>query len=134
MPNNYYYRLIATSGASNWDFSQWTPDCIVINLGQNDKWLGTTQSQAVAGYVDFVNTLRTRYGDMAAKNIPIILALGSMDATQSGSPWPGYIQQAIDSLHNTYSDNNVYRVIFPFDGTLDASARASARRYGAAVD
>jgi hypothetical protein len=116
MPKDYYYRLNATNGSSNWDFNQWTPDCIVINLGQNDKWLGTTQSLAVAGYVNFVNLLRTRYGDMAAKNIPIILALGSMDATQDGSPWPGYIQQAIDSLNNTYSDFNVYTTIFPFDG------------------
>ena len=116
MPKNYYYRLNSSSDSSNWDFSQWKPDCIVINLGQNDFWLGTTQSQAVTGYVDFVNLLRTRYGDMAHKNIPIILVLGSMDATQAGSPWPGYIQQAINSLKNTYSDNNVYTTIFPFDG------------------
>jgi hypothetical protein len=116
MPEDYYYRLIATNGSSNWNFSQWKPDCIVINLGQNDKWLSVTQLQAVSGYVNFVNLLRTSYGDMAAKNIPIILALGSMDATQPGSPWPGYIQQAIDSLNSTYSDNNVYKVIFPFDG------------------
>ena len=38
-----------------------------------------------------------------------------MDATHPDSPWPGYIQQAIDSLQSTYSDNNVYKVIFPFD-------------------
>ncbi len=116
MPKDYYYRLIGSNGSSYWDFNEWKPDLILINLGQNDKWLGTTQSQAVTGYVDFVNTLRTRYGDMAAKKIPIIMALGSMDATQAGSPWPGYIQQAIDSLKNTYSDNNVYTTIFPFDG------------------
>jgi hypothetical protein len=116
MPKDYYYRQNASSASSNWNFSQWKPDCIVINLGQNDKWLGTTQSQAVTGYVDFVNLLRTMYSDMAQKNIPIILVLGSMDATRFDSPWPGYIQQAIDSLKNTYSDNNVYTTIFPFDG------------------
>jgi hypothetical protein len=53
---------------------------------------------------------------MTAKKIPIIMALGSMDATQSGSPWPGYIQQAIDSLKTTYADSNVYKVIFPYNG------------------
>ena len=53
---------------------------------------------------------------MSAKSIPIILALGSMDATRYDSPWPGYIQQAIDTLNSTWSDNNVYKVIFPFDG------------------
>jgi hypothetical protein len=115
MPKDYYYRQNASSGSIYWDFNQWTPDCIVINLGQNDKWQGTTQSQAVTGYVDFVNLLRTRYGDMAAKKIPIILTLGSMDATRFDSPWPGYIQQAITALQNTYSDNNVYTTIFPFD-------------------
>lgn len=116
MPADYYYRLNTNDASSNWDFSQWTPDCIVINLGQNDKWLGTTQPQALAGYVNFVNTLRTRYNDMSAKSIPIILALGSMDATRYDSPWPDYIQQAIDTLNSTWSDNNVYKVIFPFDG------------------
>jgi hypothetical protein len=116
MPGDYYYRLNTNDAPSFWDFNQWTPDCIVINLGQNDKWYGVTQSQAVSGYVNFVNTLRTSYGDMAAKNIPIILAIGCMDATYPGSPWPGYIQQAIDSLNNTYSDYNVYKVIFPFGG------------------
>jgi len=116
MPKDYYYRLTGSNASSNWNFSLWKPDCIVINLGQNDNWLGTTQSQAVTGYVDFVNLLRTRYGDMTTKRIPIIMALGSMDATYSGSPWPGYIQQAIDSLHSTYSDNNVYKVIFPWCG------------------
>lgn len=116
MPNNYYYRLNAVNGSSNWNFSQWTPDCIVINLGQNDYWLGVTQAQAVPAFVNFVNTLRTKYNDMTAKRIPIILALGSMNATATGSPWPGYIQQAVDSLKSTYSDNNVYKLIFPYNG------------------
>ena len=77
----------------------------------------------LGGMQSKLSTLITYYvasdaypGDMAAKKIPIILALGSMDATQAGSPWPGYIQQAIDSLNSTYSDYNVYKVIFPFDG------------------
>jgi hypothetical protein len=116
MPKDYYYRLVGSNGATYWDFNEWKPDLILINLGQNDKWLGVTQAQAVPAYVNFVNTLRTRYGDMEAKKIPIIMALGSMDATQSGSPWPGYIQQAIDSLKSTYSDNNIYKVIFPYIG------------------
>ncbi len=116
MPNNYYYRLRGEIGSSYWDFNQWKPDLILINLGQNDKWANVTQAEAVPAYVNFVNTLRTRYGDSTAKKIPIILALGSMDATYSGSPWPSYIQQAIDSLHSAYSDNNVYKVIFPWCG------------------
>jgi hypothetical protein len=115
MPKDYYYRLTGSNGSTYWDFNEWKPDLIVINLGQNDKWLGVTQAQAVPAYVNFVNTLRTRYGDMTAKKIPIIMALGSMDATHPDSLWPGYIQQAIDSLQSTYSDNNVYKVIFPFD-------------------
>jgi hypothetical protein len=116
MPKDYYYRLVGSNSSSYWDFNQWKPDLILINLGQNDKWLGVTQEQAVPAYVNFVNNLRTIYGDMAAKKIPVIMALGSMDATQSGSFWPGYIQQAIDSLKNTYSDNNIYKVIFPYNG------------------
>ena len=112
---NYYYSKLTYTNTTAWDFTKWTPDLIVINLGGNDYSMSVTQTQFVPAYVSFVNTLRTKYNDTTAKKIPIILALGDMKATQSGSLWPGYIQLAIDSLQSTYSDYNVYKVIFPYN-------------------
>ncbi|WP_269236533.1 hypothetical protein [Flavobacterium flavigenum] len=33
-----------------------------------------------------------------------------MDATRTGSEWPGYIQKAVDQLH----DKKIYTLFFPY--------------------
>jgi hypothetical protein len=112
MPANYYYRHDPGNASSNWDFSQWQADVVVVNLGQNDYWTSTpTPTAAINGYVSFARTLRGKYP--AAR---IILALGSMNATQAGSPWPGYIESAVAQLNTTYGDAHVYSLIFPYCG------------------
>ena len=111
MPNNYYYRHDPTSGSSYWDFSQWIPDVVVVNLGQNDSWFNVSQTDMENGYIDFGLTLRGHY-----PGAHIIFALGSMNATAPGKPWPGYLENAVDTLNTTYSDPDVYSVIFPYDG------------------
>jgi hypothetical protein len=35
-----------------------------------------------------------------------------MDATRAGSPWPGYVRQAVGELH----DNNIYVHFFAHTG------------------
>ena len=105
----YYNRV--SSKSTIWDFSQWTPHVVVINLGQNDCWGNYTQMGAEANYVNFTLTLRSLYPDAY-----IILALGSMSATASYSPWPGYLQNAVNQLNTTYGDSKVYSLIFPYGG------------------
>jgi hypothetical protein len=121
MPNNYYYRHGPFNGSSHWDFNQWTPHIIVINLGQNDKWYGVTQVEAETAYVNFGLALRSLY-----PHAHIIYALGNMDCTAPGSSWPTYIANTIDELETTYGDTKVYSVIFPYgDGSHpDASQQA----------
>lgn len=109
MPNNYYYRTNPANGSVFWDFAQWTPDVVVINLGQNDKWLGTTQTQAQDGYVNFVLNIRVEYPDAE-----IIFALGNMDATAAGSPWPGYIANAVNTLQTTHGETKIHSIMFPY--------------------
>jgi len=99
------------SESTTWDFSNWTPQVVVINLGQNDYWGDYSQSGAQENYINFTRTLRDKYPDAR-----IILALGSMNATQSGSPWPGYLKYAVNELNSTYSDPKVYSLIFPYSG------------------
>jgi hypothetical protein len=119
-----YNRLDATDPASKWDFKKYTPDVVVINLFQNDSWIvkqpqneqfkarfGTTPPTPefiVNAYRNFVSSIRSKY-----PNAQIICALGSMDATRAGSPWPGYIEQAVASLN----DKRIYTHFFPYKNT-----------------
>jgi lysophospholipase L1-like esterase len=116
-----YNRTDPTDAKSTWDFARYTPDIVVINLFQNDSWLVNMPERAefknkfgtqapnedyiVAAYKSFVATIREKY-----PNASIICALGSMDATREGSPWPGYVQKALAQLN----DPKMYTHFFPF--------------------
>jgi len=119
-----YDRLDATDPGSKWDFSKYTPDLVVINLFQNDCWIvnlpnndqfkarfGTkppTPEFIINAYQQFVKSVRGKY-----PQAKIICILGSMDATKSGSPWPGYIQKAVDGIN----DRNIYTHFIPYKNT-----------------
>jgi len=119
-----YDRLDATDPNSKWDFSKYTPDLVVINLFQNDCWLVTmpnneqfkarfgttppTPEFIINAYQRFVKTIRGKY-----PNAKILCILGSMDATKPGSPWPGYIQKAVDGLN----DKQIYTHFIPYKNT-----------------
>ncbi len=119
-----YYRLDPADQESKWDFSLYTPDIVVVNLFQNDSWLvnmpdypefkhrfGTTPPKKdfiVDSYRNFVSTLRDKYPD--AK---IVCMLGNMDITKEGSPWPGYVKEAVEQMN----DKNIYTLFVPYKGT-----------------
>jgi hypothetical protein len=116
-----YNRLDPLDSSSRWDFKKVQPDIVVINLFQNDSWLtlkpehlsfkqrfGTHapgREQIVRAYRSFVEKIRAVYPDAH-----IICALGNMDAAKEGAPWPAYIKEAIDPLH----DPKMYSLIFPY--------------------
>jgi len=126
-----YDRLDPRDSNSQWDFSRFKPDVVVINLFQNDSWLvvkpeheqfkarfGTTAPGAdfiIASYRRFVAQVRGRYPDAY-----IICMLGNMDATRTGSPWPGYVQKAVDLL----ADKKICTLFVPFKGTPGHPSRA----------
>lgn len=119
-----YNRLDPTDSTSKWDFSKYTPDLVVINLLQNDSWIVTMpdneqfkkkfgssppdESQIVAAYKNFVQTIRSTY-----PKAQIICMLGNMDITKKGSPWPGYVQKAVDELH----DKKIFTYFAPYKNT-----------------
>lgn len=114
-------RIDATDSTSVWDFSQYTPDIVVVNLFQNDSWIvnrpnyeqfisrfGTKKPNEdfiINAYKNFIASLRTKHPQSY-----IICALGNMDATIEGSLWPGYIQAAVNQLND---DSDVY-LFLPF--------------------
>ncbi|MGF7038520.1 SGNH/GDSL hydrolase family protein [Mucilaginibacter lappiensis] len=119
-----YNRLDPTDPTSLWNFSKYTPDLVVINLFQNDSWIvkkpeeqqfkerfGTKApepEQIIKAYRDLVKNIRKKY-----PKAQIICALGSMDATKEGSPWPGYIEKAVADLN----DKSIYTHFFPYKNT-----------------
>lgn len=113
-----YDRLDPNNPWSSWDFSQWTPDVVAINLFQNDAWLlpklkESPKPEAIINhYIDFVRSIRTEY-----PNVPIICMLGNMDITKQGSPWPGYVDKAVNRIREKYGDQNVYQLTVPFKQT-----------------
>jgi hypothetical protein len=119
-----YDRLNPGDPNSKWDFSKFTPDLVVINLLQNDSWLinnpqheqfkarfGTKrpdENEIIKDYQDLVMEIRGKYPKAS-----IICALGSMDATQIGSPWPRYIETAVKKM----GDRKIYTHFFAYKNT-----------------
>lgn len=116
-----YDRLDANNPEVKWDFSKNTPDIVVINLGQND-WgvinrpehkqfktrFGNTapgEEQIVKAYMDFMSTIRRHY-----PKAKIVCALGSMDVVKEGSPWPKYVEKAVEQMQ----DKDIFFMSFPF--------------------
>lgn len=120
MPQFYDQLNAVGNNDSQWDFSSWTPDVVVINLFQNDSWLtdrerrmnpNPTDEQRVQAYVDFVKTIRGKY-----PNAYIVCALGSMDATKEGSKWPGYINTAVTRIKQDNPKEKMDTIFFEFTG------------------
>lgn len=107
-----------------WNFDNYTPDIVVINLFQNDSWLvnkpkhpefiskfGTvkpTDDFIIKSYENFVKLIRAKH-----PYATIICALGSMDATKEGSKWPKYIVKAVENLN----DKKIYTHFFAYKNT-----------------
>ncbi len=119
-----YNRLDPTDSTSKWNFANYTPDVVVINLFQNDSWIvnmpnnpqfkyrfGTKKPDAafiVAAYKNFVASIRNKY-----PHASIICVLGNMDATKADAPWPGYVEKAVKQLN----DRKIYTHFFPYKNT-----------------
>lgn len=118
MPD-YYDQLDATGiNGPKWDFNQWTPDVVVINLFQNDsrlvhKKLNPVPNDAdrIQAYYDFLEVLRNKHPDAY-----IVCTLGSMDATKEGSEWPGHISKAVLKFRKDHKDNRIDTLFFEFTG------------------
>lgn len=120
MPDFYDQLSAVGDNASSWDFKRWTPHVVVVNLLQNDSWLigrdhklqpEPNDVQRIAAYKAFVQRIRALY-----PHAYIVCALGSMDATRPGSPWPGYVRSAVEQLRKERGDERIGTVFFPYTG------------------
>jgi hypothetical protein len=120
MPDFYDQLSAVGNNDSRWDFSRWTPDVVVINLFQNDSWLigrdhrlqpEPDGAARVRAYKTFVKRIRQLY-----PKARIVCTLGSMDATRAGSPWPGYVQAAVDQIRREDRDERLDTLFFEYTG------------------
>lgn len=110
-------RLNPADANSHWDFSNWVPDIIVINLFQNDSWLlprektPPSKEQIIQAYVNFVHSLYQHYPQAT-----YICMLGNMDITREGSPWPDYVREAVAQMDKKW-DINISCLDVPYKET-----------------
>ena len=135
MPQFYSQLSAVGKNDTHWDFSQWTPDVVVIDLLQNDSWLIDqqkrliplpTDEQRIQAYLDFVNTIRSKY-----PKAYFICALGSMDATRPGSKWPGYVSAAVEKIKKENPRAKIDTLFFEFTG-YEAHPRVAQHKANAA--
>jgi len=89
-----------------WNFRQWKPDAIVINLGTNDFSTQPYPDEAVfkKGYENLINEVRKQYGDS-----PIFCVVGPM----IDEPCYSYVKEMVDDFREVYQKKNVYFVGIP---------------------
>ncbi len=119
MPQFYDQLSAVGNNDTRWNFSNWTPDLVIINLFQNDAWLVDREqrllpvpsdAQRVQAYINFVHSVRARYPEAQ-----ILCALGSMDATATPK-WPGYILSAVERMKKENDDQKLDTLFFEFTG------------------
>ncbi len=56
-----YYGLYSEKDNIAWDFTQYVPDAVVIDLGTNDLGVSTSESKIKSAYTDLIATVRQKY-------------------------------------------------------------------------
>ena len=120
MPEFYGQLSAVGKNDSQWDFTSWTPDVVVINLMQNDSWLiddhkrlqpVPDDARRVRAYKQLVQNIRARY-----PKAYIVCALGSMNAVRPGSKWPDYVRGAVAQIREERNDQRIDTLMFEFTG------------------
>jgi len=105
MPSRYT-RTHWGESSPTWDFTSWTPDVVVINLGANDHYFNLSQSQMIQAWKDFVtNDLRSHY-----PNAHIVFNNGY--GWDFGEP-ADFVDIAVADLHAA-GDTNVSYILMPW--------------------
>ncbi len=101
------YDCLDPDKPHSWDFTKWTPDVVVINLGENDRFIYQVNKHPNPGpakltemYGDFVKTIRAKY-----PQAHIVCTLGPMEVVRTD--WVTYVSDAVKAL-NAAGDTRVY--------------------------
>jgi len=119
----YFPRTLANEQNTSWDFSNWIPDAVLINLGTNDFSTQPNPPQSVFqnGYINFINFILSKYISVNP-SLEIFLACGPM----IGNPCCSYVEDVVSqfSAGLTYVDlQNI--LIYPNDYGCDGHPNIS---------
>ncbi len=107
-----FLRTGYSATSPNWDFTRYTADAVVINLGTNDKSHGVSGADFQSGYVAFLKTVRSKYPNAA------IIALETFSKRYAAET------QAAVTTQNNAGDRNIFYVNtegwLPSDGLSDS--------------
>jgi len=105
----YYPRALANDPNSVWNFANYKPDAVVINLGTNDYSTNPQPPQNVFtnGYNNFLQFLWSKYG----KGIPYFLVCGPL----IGDPCCSYVQDIAGQYAGVYYVNLQNILSYPAD-------------------
>ena len=95
------------STVSEWNFSLWQPQAVVIAIGHNDIYRGVAESNFITGYKNLVSGLQAKY-----PGVKIFCMNTSIDdASPSGGQYTFY-----NDTFNAVAGPNVYTKTFAGDG------------------
>ncbi len=105
-----YFHLVhmneSASGTNLWDFTKYTPDVVVVNLGANDYYAGMTKAIIKKGWKDFVKEdLRIHYPDA---HVVLVNAYGWAIKEPAD-----YVHEAVEEL-KAEGEENVSSVTIPW--------------------
>jgi len=89
-----------------WNFSQWKPDAVVINLGTNDFSTQPFPDKEVfiSGYIKLIENVLKQYG-----NLPVFCIVGPM----TDEPCYSYVKEMVEDFRSGNQKKNVYFVGIP---------------------
>jgi lysophospholipase L1-like esterase len=89
-----------------WNFKQWKPDAVVINLGTNDFSTKPFPDKDAfeSGYENLINEVIKEYGDL-----PVFCVVGPM----TDEPCYSYVKDMVENFRSVYQKKNVYFVGIP---------------------
>lgn len=105
-----YGTILPWAPHSTWDFAQWTPDVVVINLGTNDFAKQDPGENYIAAYAELLKRVRGNY-----PNAPIVCCLGPM-------MWGESLKKNRDDIRAAMERSGLDKLSFVDFGPQDAKA------------
>lgn len=105
MPSKYD-QVYDMKKQPKWNFSDWVPDAVVINLGTNDFSTHPFPDKAVfqKGYEDLILRVQKNY-----PGVPVFCIVGPM----IDEPCYSYVKEMVEAFRQVHQVNNVYFVGVP---------------------
>ena len=98
MNQRYFWQKPLDQHAPNgeWNFSTYSPDMIVINLGTNDAAAGVSSETFASVYTQFIKNIRAKHGN----DVPIIMLI----------PMQGFMKAGVVAAYDSLNDSNTYLI------------------------